>query len=77
MTETYVTALAASDRSLLEALPCYVFVQRGGDVTYANRVAREMLGTDERGGPRGGRCFREVVFPAWLTGVPEALSNPA
>ncbi len=47
MTETYVTALAVSDRLLLEALPCYVFVQRGGDVTYANRVAREMLGTEE------------------------------
>ncbi len=47
MTETYVTALAAPDRLLLEALPCYVFVQRGGNVTYANRVAREMLGTEE------------------------------
>src|SRR6202035_3464198 len=35
--------LTAQQRSLLEALPCYVFVQRGKNVIYANRGAREIL----------------------------------
>ena len=47
MTEAYVTALTAPDRMLLEALPCYVFLQRGGDIVYANRLARELLGSEE------------------------------
>lgn len=47
MAEAYVTALTAQDRLLLEALPCYVFVQRGGDIVYANRLARELLGSEE------------------------------
>jgi PAS domain S-box-containing protein len=31
----------------LEALPCYVFVQRGSSVVYANRVARDILHLEE------------------------------
>jgi diguanylate cyclase (GGDEF)-like protein/PAS domain S-box-containing protein len=47
MTEAYVAVLAAltaKDRLLLEMLPCYIFMQRGGDVTYVNHLAREALG---------------------------------
>ena len=64
MNETYVTALAVPDRLLLEALPCYVFVQRGGDITYANRVARELLGSEE------GAVFAvEDVFEGQFPGL--------
>src|SRR5277367_1676104 len=41
--EAEVSVLTAQQRSLLEALPCYVFVQRGKNVIYANRGAREIL----------------------------------
>jgi diguanylate cyclase (GGDEF)-like protein/PAS domain S-box-containing protein len=47
MLETHVTAYTAQERLLLEVLPCYVFLQRGGDLIYANRVARELLGAAE------------------------------
>jgi diguanylate cyclase (GGDEF)-like protein/PAS domain S-box-containing protein len=46
-TEADVSVLTAEQRSLLEALPCYVFVQRGRNVVYANRAAREILHLDE------------------------------
>jgi len=46
-TEADVSVLTAQQRSLLEALPCYVFVQRGTNVVYANRAAREILHLDE------------------------------
>ncbi len=42
-TEADVAVLTAQQKSLLEALPCYVFVQRAGHIVYANRVAREAL----------------------------------
>jgi diguanylate cyclase (GGDEF)-like protein/PAS domain S-box-containing protein len=45
--EADVSALTGQQRSLLEALPCYVFVQRGRNVIYANRVAREILHLEE------------------------------
>ena len=45
--EADVSVLTAQQRSLLEALPCYVFVQRGSNVVYANRVAREILHLEE------------------------------
>ena len=45
--EADVAVLTAQQRSLLEALPCYVFVQRGSNVVYANRVAREILHLEE------------------------------
>jgi diguanylate cyclase (GGDEF)-like protein/PAS domain S-box-containing protein len=45
--EADVAVLTAQQRSLLEALPCYVFVQRGSSVVYANRVAREILHLEE------------------------------
>jgi PAS domain-containing protein len=41
--EVDVAVLTAQQRSLLEALPCYVFVQRGETVVYANGIAREIL----------------------------------
>jgi diguanylate cyclase (GGDEF)-like protein/PAS domain S-box-containing protein len=41
--EAEVSVLTAQQRSLLESLPCYVFVQRGKNVIYANRGAREIL----------------------------------
>jgi diguanylate cyclase (GGDEF)-like protein/PAS domain S-box-containing protein len=44
--EADVAVLTAQQKMLLEALPCYVFVQRGGNVVYANRVAREILHLD-------------------------------
>jgi diguanylate cyclase (GGDEF)-like protein/PAS domain S-box-containing protein len=46
-TEADVSVVTAQQRSLLEALPCYVFVQRGRNVVYANRAAREILHLDE------------------------------
>jgi diguanylate cyclase (GGDEF)-like protein/PAS domain S-box-containing protein len=45
--EADVSVLTAQQRSLLEALPCYVFVQRGSNVVYANRGAREILHLEE------------------------------
>ncbi len=45
--EADVAVLTAQQKSLLEALPCYVFVQRGSVVVYANRVARETLHLEE------------------------------
>src|ERR1700712_5698974 len=42
-TEADVAVLTAQQKSLLEALPCYVFVQRAAHIVYANRVAREAL----------------------------------
>jgi diguanylate cyclase (GGDEF)-like protein/PAS domain S-box-containing protein len=45
--EAEVSVLTAQQRSLLEALPCYVFVQRGKNVIYANRGAREILHLEE------------------------------
>jgi Amt family ammonium transporter len=45
--EADVAVLTAQQKSLLEALPCYVFVQRGSNVVYANRVARETLHLEE------------------------------
>jgi diguanylate cyclase (GGDEF)-like protein/PAS domain S-box-containing protein len=45
--EADVAVITAQQKSLLEALPCYVFVQRGGNVVYANRIARETLHLQE------------------------------
>ncbi len=45
--EADVAVLTAQQKSLLEALPCYVFVQRGNSIVYANRVAREILHLEE------------------------------
>jgi diguanylate cyclase (GGDEF)-like protein/PAS domain S-box-containing protein len=64
MLDTDVTAYTAQDRSLLEVLPCYVFLQRGGDLIYANRVARELLGAGE------GTVFPvEEVFQGQFPGL--------
>jgi diguanylate cyclase (GGDEF)-like protein/PAS domain S-box-containing protein len=45
--EADVSVLTGQQRSLLEAMPCYVFVQRGRNVIYANRAAREILHLEE------------------------------
>ncbi len=45
--EADVAVLSAQQKALLEALPCYVFVQRGNNVVYANRAARETLHIEE------------------------------
>jgi diguanylate cyclase (GGDEF)-like protein/PAS domain S-box-containing protein len=45
--EADVAVLSTQQKLLLEALPCYVFVQRGNSVVYANRVAREILHLEE------------------------------
>jgi diguanylate cyclase (GGDEF)-like protein/PAS domain S-box-containing protein len=44
--EAEVAALTAQQRLLLEALPCYVFVQRGSTIVFANRAARDILHLD-------------------------------
>jgi diguanylate cyclase (GGDEF)-like protein/PAS domain S-box-containing protein len=70
MTEAYVAALAAltaQDRLLLEMLPCYVFVQRGGDVSYANHLAREALGIQEGAVSPVENVF-EGAFPGLVYG---------
>jgi diguanylate cyclase (GGDEF)-like protein/PAS domain S-box-containing protein len=45
--EAEVSVLTTQQWSLLESLPCYVFVQRGKNVVYANRGAREILHLEE------------------------------
>jgi hypothetical protein len=45
--EAEVSVITAQQRSLLETLPCYVFLQRGKNVIYANRGAREILHLEE------------------------------
>ncbi len=45
--EAEVAVLTPQQKSLLEALPFYVFVQRGSSVVYANRAAREILHLEE------------------------------
>jgi diguanylate cyclase (GGDEF)-like protein/PAS domain S-box-containing protein len=45
--EADVSVLTGQQRSLLEAMPCYVFVQRGRNVIYANRAARQILHLEE------------------------------
>ena len=52
--EADVAVLTAQQKLLLEALPCYVFVQRGNSVVYANRVAREILHLEDGAVIRGG-----------------------
>jgi diguanylate cyclase (GGDEF)-like protein/PAS domain S-box-containing protein len=47
ISEADVAVLTAEQKALLEALPCYVFVQRGSNVIYANRAARETLHLEE------------------------------
>jgi diguanylate cyclase (GGDEF)-like protein/PAS domain S-box-containing protein len=71
-----VSTITAQQRSLLEALPCYVFVQRGSSVVYANRVAREILHLEEGAsvavdkifsGPYPGAVYAD---PSMLTRTP-------
>lgn len=64
MPETHVTDSPAQDRLLLESLPCFVFVQQGRELVYANRVARETLGT-----PEGELLSVEEVFDETFPGL--------
>ena len=65
--EADVAVLTAQQKSLLEALPCYVFVQRGGYVVYANRIAREILHLDPAAVLPVGELFRGR-FPGFVYG---------
>src|ERR1700744_5707910 len=60
-----VAVLTAQQIALLEAFPCYVFVQRGGSVVYANRVAREILHLDPAAVLPVGELFRGR-FPGFV-----------
>jgi diguanylate cyclase (GGDEF)-like protein/PAS domain S-box-containing protein len=73
--EADVAVLTAQQKSLLEALPCYVFLQRGGTVVYANRVAREILHLEEAAVLPVGELFRGR-FPGFVYGA-GAARGPA
>jgi diguanylate cyclase (GGDEF)-like protein/PAS domain S-box-containing protein len=66
-----VSALSAQQRSLLEALPCYVFVQRGSQVIYANRTAREVLHWEE-----GASTAVDKLFSGHFPGAVYAQPSP-
>src|ERR1700761_7424520 len=67
-----VSALSAQQRSLLEALPCYVFVQRANHIIYANRTAREILHWDEGTSVTVDQLF-SGDFPGAVYAQPAAL----
>jgi diguanylate cyclase (GGDEF)-like protein/PAS domain S-box-containing protein len=67
-----VSALTAQQRSLLEALPCYVFVQRGSNVVFANKTAREILHLEEGASVSVDRLF-SGHFPGAVYAHPGTL----
>lgn len=72
MIDSTVNIFADRERMLLEALPCYVFVQCGAEFVYANRLARESLGGHE------GDVFRvEKIFDAPFPGLIFARDSAA
>jgi diguanylate cyclase (GGDEF)-like protein/PAS domain S-box-containing protein len=74
--EADVSVLTAQQRSLLEALPCYVFVQRGGNVVYANRGAREILHLEEGASLPVDDLF-SGQFPGFVYAHPGTSRRPA
>jgi diguanylate cyclase (GGDEF)-like protein/PAS domain S-box-containing protein len=72
--EADVAVLTAQQKSLLEALPCYVFVQRGGSVVYANRVAREILHIEEGVVMPVGELF-QGQFPGFAYAHPNGSAH--
>jgi diguanylate cyclase (GGDEF)-like protein/PAS domain S-box-containing protein len=74
--EADVAALSAQQKSLLEALPCYVFVQRGSTVVYANRVAREILHLEEGAVLAVDDLFRGQ-FPGFAYAHPGTALRPS
>jgi diguanylate cyclase (GGDEF)-like protein/PAS domain S-box-containing protein len=74
--EADVSVLTAQQRSLLEALPCYVFVQRGGNVVYANRGAREILHLEEGASLPVDDLF-SGQFPGFVYAHPGTTRRPA
>ena len=68
--EADVAVLTAQQRLLLEALPCYVFVQRGSSIVYANRVARESLHLED-----GAVVAVDDVFRGQFPGFAYAQSS--
>jgi diguanylate cyclase (GGDEF)-like protein/PAS domain S-box-containing protein len=72
--EADVAVITAQQKSLLEALPCYVFVQRGGNVVYANRVAREILHLEEDAILRVDTLF-SGQFPGFVYAHPGSTSR--
>jgi diguanylate cyclase (GGDEF)-like protein/PAS domain S-box-containing protein len=73
-TEADVAVLTAQQKSLLEALPCYVFLQRGARVVYANRVAREALHLEEGAGLSVDDLFHGK-FPGFVYAHPGISSR--
>ncbi len=73
--EADVAVLTAQQKSLLEALPCYVFVQRGSSVVYANRAAREILHLEEGAVARGRRSLQRSVSRLCLMRIRESLTR--
>lgn len=45
--ESSIAAPTAQEWALLEAMPCFLFLQSGGRIVFANRVAREALHLEE------------------------------
>ncbi len=74
--EADVSVLTAQQRSLLEALPCYVFVQRGGNIVYANRGAREILHLEEGASLPVDDLF-SGQFPGFVYAHPGTSRRPA
>ena len=74
--EADVVVLTAQQKSLLEALPCYVFVQRGSVVVYANRVAREILHLEEGAELPVDDLF-QGKFPGFAYAHPDAALDGA
>src|ERR1700761_8014200 len=69
-----VSTISAQQRSLLEALPCYVFVQRGNSVVYANRVAREILHLEDGASVDVDKLF-SGQFPGAVYAHPGTLTR--
>ncbi|MGC2400291.1 MAG: EAL domain-containing protein [Acidobacteriaceae bacterium] len=69
-----VSTLTAQQRSLLEALPCYVFVQRGSSVVYANRIAREILHLEDGASVAVDKLF-SGQFPGAVYADPGRLTR--
>jgi diguanylate cyclase (GGDEF)-like protein/PAS domain S-box-containing protein len=67
MDEISEAVLTFQDRTLLEVLPCYVFLQCGGDITYANRIAREALALEAGAAGPVEQVF-EGAFPGLAYG---------
>lgn len=64
MIDIAANLLTDREQMLLEAMPCFVFVQCGAEFIYANRLAREALGIHE-----GSALQVESIFDAPFPGL--------